>query len=84
MRCSRLFRPGFTLVEIMIVVAILALLAALAIPVFLRAHKRSQAGRILNDLDMVDAALYRSALGTNWKAGDTVAVSDWTNHLNDK
>ncbi len=41
---------GFTLVEIMIVVAIIALLAAIAVPGFLRARKRSQASRILNDL----------------------------------
>ena len=33
---------GFTLVEIMIVVAIIALLAAIAVPNFLRVRKRSQ------------------------------------------
>jgi len=50
-------RGGFTLVEIMIVVAIIALLAAIAVPGFLRARKRSQATRILNDLRMIDSAV---------------------------
>ena len=41
----------------MIVVAIIALLAAIAVPGFLRARKRSQARRVLNDLRMIDAAV---------------------------
>ena len=50
-------RGGFTLVEIMIVVAIIALLAAIAVPGFLRARKRSQASRIINDLRLIDSAV---------------------------
>ena len=50
-------RGGFTLVEIMIVVAIIALLAAIAVPNFLRARKRSQAARIMDDLRMIDNAI---------------------------
>src|SRR5437016_9156324 len=74
-------RKGFTLVEIMIVVAIIALLAAIAVPGFLRARKRSQASRILNDLRMIDSACDQYAIETNRKTGDTVAVADWTNYL---
>jgi prepilin-type N-terminal cleavage/methylation domain-containing protein len=74
-------RGGFTLVEIMIVVAIIALLAAIAVPGFLRARKRSQASRILNDLRMIDSAVDQYAIETNRKTNDPVAVADWTNYL---
>lgn len=74
-------KKGFTLVEIMIVVAIIALLAAIAVPGFLRARKRSQASKILNDLRMVDSAVDQYAVETNRVTGNTVAVTDWTNYL---
>ena len=74
-------RAGFTLVEIMIVVAIIALLAAIAVPGFLRARKRSQASRILNDLRLIDAAVDQYAIETNKASGNTVAITDWTNYL---
>src|ERR1041385_5150614 len=72
---------GFTLVEIMIVVAIIALLAAIAVPGFLRARKRSKASRILNDLRMIDSAVDQYAIETNRKTGDAVGVTDWTNYV---
>jgi prepilin-type N-terminal cleavage/methylation domain-containing protein len=74
-------RGGFTLVEIMIVVAIIALLAAIAVPGFLRARKRSQASRILNDLRMIDSAIDQYAIETNRATGNSVVVGDWTNYL---
>src|SRR5690349_2153797 len=74
-------RAGFTLVEIMIVVAIIALLAAIAVPGFLRARKRSQASRILNDLRMIDAAVDQYAIETNRSTNFVVATTDWTNYL---
>src|SRR5213596_1292196 len=74
-------RAGFTLVEIMIVVAIIALLAAIAVPGFLRARKRSQASKILNDLRMIDSAVDQYAIETGKKSGDPIAVSDWTNYM---
>ena len=74
-------RGGFTLVEIMIVVAIIALLAAIAVPGFLRARKRSQASRILNDLRMIDSAVDQYAIETNRTTGATVNIADWTNYL---
>ncbi len=69
-------RAGFTLVEIMIVVAIIALLAAMAIPNFLRARKRSQATRILEDLRMLDAAIDQYAIETNKTSGAACAFTD--------
>ena len=74
-------RGGFTLVEIMIVVAIIALLAAIAVPGFLRARKRSQATRILNDLRMIDSAVDQYAIETNRVTGVAVNVKDWTSYL---
>src|SRR6266404_1775883 len=74
-------RTGFTLVEIMIVVAIIALLAAIAVPGFLRSRKRSQASRIINDLRLIDSAVDQYSIETSKKSGDPVAVADWTNYL---
>jgi type IV pilus assembly protein PilA len=74
-------RAAFTLVEIMIVVAIIALLAAIAVPGFLRARKRSQAAKILNDMRMIDGAVDQYAIETSKTSGVTVDVSDWTNYV---
>ena len=74
-------RQGFTLVEIMIVVAIIALLASIAVPGFLRARKRSQASRIINDLRLIDSALDLYAIENNKSTGNTVNVADWTKYI---
>ena len=72
---------AFTLVEIMIVVAIIALLAAIAVPGFLRARKRSQASKILNDLRLIDAAVDQYAIENNLAGGVAVTVPQWTQYL---
>ncbi|MGB8353235.1 MAG: prepilin-type N-terminal cleavage/methylation domain-containing protein [Chthoniobacteraceae bacterium] len=74
-------RAGFTLVEIMIVVAIIALLAAIAVPNFLRARKRSQATRILEDLRMLDSAMDQYAIDTGKVSGMSPAFGDVQNYL---
>ena len=74
-------RGGFTLVEIMIVVAIIALLAAIAVPNFLRARKRSQATRILEDLRIIDSAVDQYAIETNKSGGYTANWSDVQSYL---
>jgi len=72
----RLNHRGFTLVEIMIVVAIIALLASIAVPNFLRARKRSQASKILEDLRQIDNATDEYAMENNKTGGMTPAFTD--------
>lgn len=69
-------RGGFTLVEIMIVVAIIALLAAIAVPGFLRARKRAQATKVLNELRIIDSALDQFAIENNLTTGAAVNIAD--------
>jgi prepilin-type N-terminal cleavage/methylation domain-containing protein len=67
---------GFTLVEIMIIVAIIAILAAAAIPNVLRARKRSQAMRILEDLRVIDGAVDQYGIETSKSGGSSVEWAD--------
>ena len=72
---------GFTLVEIMIVVAIIGLLAAIAVPSFVRARQRSQATTILNEARMLGDALDQYALENGKQGTSAFAFSDLTAYL---
>ena len=68
-------RAGFTLVEIMIVVAIIGMLAAIAIPNYVRARANSQASACINNLRQIDAAVNQWAL-ENKKVSTSVVTLD--------
>ena len=77
----RSHKAAFTLVEIMIVVAIIGLLAALAIPAFVKSRKQSQGRRIINDARQMDAAVEQWALENGKKDGDTVDTAGAATYL---
>ena len=66
-------KAGFTLVEIMIVVAIIGLLAAIAVPNFLNARQSSRQATCVNNLRQLAAAQDQWALETN--QAETAAVT---------
>lgn len=69
----KLTKKGFTLVEIMIVVAIIAVLAAVAIPNFVKYRKTSQMNACISNLKQIQTAVEQAKMAGNY-TGDTDVV----------
>ena len=76
MKLNNTGKKGFTLIEIMIVVAIIGLLAAIAIPNFVHARTTSQQNACINNLRQIDGAKQQWALETKQASTSTPADSD--------
>jgi prepilin-type N-terminal cleavage/methylation domain-containing protein len=81
MKTNQTRKAGFTLVEIMIVVAIIGLLAAIAIPSFVRARANSQANTCINNLRQMDGAIQQWALENKRSATATVSLANITPYI---
>jgi prepilin-type N-terminal cleavage/methylation domain-containing protein len=81
MNAPRLGREGFTLVELMIVVATIGLLATIAIPNFVRARTQSQTSACINNLRQIDDASQEWALENQKAATAPVNYTDISPYL---
>jgi len=62
-------RKGYTLVEIMIVVAVLAILMSVAVPNYFKSGKASYKSVCISNLRQIDAAMEQWAMDNNIPAG---------------
>jgi len=74
-------QEGFTLVEIMIVVAIIGLLASIAIPNFVKARTSARMSACISNLRQIDGAIQQWALETKQSETATVTAAEILSYL---
>jgi prepilin-type N-terminal cleavage/methylation domain-containing protein len=74
-------RSAFTLIEIVVVSAIIGLLAALVFPQFVKSRKLTQSRRVLNDVRQMDAAIGQWAMEKGKAEGDAIVTTEAASYL---
>jgi prepilin-type N-terminal cleavage/methylation domain-containing protein len=74
---KRLGNSAFTLIELLIVVAIIAILAAIAVPNFLEAQVRSKVSRVKSDLRTVATAIEAYAVDHQKPPREYCTLASW-------
>lgn len=72
-----MMRRGFTMIELLTVVAVIAIMAAIAVPNFLDAQTRSKLGRAVHDMAIVEASLHAYYADHMRYPPNTAAVQEW-------
>jgi len=81
MKSMRSRKRGFTLVEIMIVVAIIGMLASVAIPNYLQVRTKAQQNVCINNLQQIEGAIQRWSLEMKKDEGQPVTYGDVRSYL---